>query len=60
MGVSFLIITISSFICAFAPQERFGFDVSYTLFVLGRFFLACATRGVTLTGFVIGMSLTSN
>lgn len=57
MGVSFLIISIASFICAFAPQPRLGFDLSYILFVLGRFFLACATRGVTLTGFVIGMSL---
>lgn len=58
MGVSFFIIAAASFMCAFAPQPRLGFDLSYALFVFGRFFLACATRGVTLTGFVIGMSLT--
>jgi hypothetical protein len=55
MGISFFIISTASFICAFAPQEQLGFDISYTLFVFGRFLLACATRGVTLTGFVIGM-----
>ena len=55
MGFSFVLIAVSSFICAFAPQEQLGFDISYALFVFGRFLLACATRGVTLTGFVIGM-----
>jgi hypothetical protein len=55
MGISFVIISIASFICAFAPQEQFGFDINYALFIFGRFLLACATRGVTLTGFVIGI-----
>lgn len=54
MGVSFILITIASFMCAFAPNARLGFRMSYGLFVVGRFLLACATRGVALTGFVIG------
>ncbi len=54
MGFSFVLIAAASFICAFAPQEQLGFDISYALFIFGRFLLACATRGVTLTGFVIG------
>lgn len=57
MGISFFIISIASFICAFAPQQELGFEISYGLFVFGRFLLACATRGVALTGFVIGMYL---
>ena len=55
MGISFLIISAASFICSFAPQQELGFDKSYVLFVFGRFLLACATRGIALSGFVIGM-----
>ena len=55
MGISFFIITLASFICAFAPHEELSFEISYGLFAFGRFLLACATRGVALTGFVIGM-----
>jgi MFS family permease len=55
MGVSFFLITLASFICAFAPQQELGFEISYAFFVFGRFLLACATRGIALTGFVIGM-----
>ncbi|CAF2552432.1 unnamed protein product [Rotaria sp. Silwood2] len=54
MGISFLIISLGSFVCAFAPQQKLGFEISYVLFLFGRFLVACATRGVALTGFVIG------
>ena len=54
MGVSFIVITLAGFMCAFAPQPKLGFEISYAFFVLGRFLLSCATRGVALTGFVIG------
>jgi hypothetical protein len=54
MGVSFILITLAAFMCALAPQPKLGFEISYAVFVLGRFLLACATRGVALTGFVIG------
>ncbi|CAF1306823.1 unnamed protein product [Rotaria sordida] len=57
MGVSFVLITIASFMCAFAPHPKLGFEISYAFFVLGRFLLACATRGVALTGFVIGSEI---
>ncbi|UJR36301.1 hypothetical protein I4U23_029030 [Adineta vaga] len=57
MGISFFIITLASFICALAPQESLGFEKSYSLFILGRFLLACATRGIALTGFVIGVEI---
>ena len=55
MGVSFMLLLLAGFICAFAPQQELGFEISYAFFVFGRFLLACATRGVALTGFVIGM-----
>jgi hypothetical protein len=57
MGVSFFIISLASFICTFAPQKELGFNISYGLFLFGRFLLSCATRGVALTGFVMGVEL---
>ncbi len=54
MGISFFIICLASFLCAFAPQKELGFEISYALFVFGRFLIACGTRGIALTGFVIG------
>ena len=57
MGVSFVVLTMAAFMCAFAPNRKLGFEISYAFFVLGRFLLACATRGIALTGFVIGKSM---
>ncbi|CAF5189758.1 unnamed protein product, partial [Rotaria sp. Silwood1] len=41
MGASFVVITLASFMCAFAPHSKLGFEISYAFFVLGRFLLAC-------------------
>jgi hypothetical protein len=60
MGVSFIVITMAAFMCALAPNRTLGFEISYAFFVLGRFLLACATRGVALTGFVIGRIVLSS
>ena len=54
MGVSFLVMFIAGLICALAPEEFIGQNTSYPFFAIGRFFLACATRGISLTGFVMG------
>ena len=54
MGVSFVLMFLAGIVCALAPQEFIGFGKSYTLFVAGRFFVACATRGIAVTGFIIG------
>lgn len=54
MGISFCILCFASFMCAFAPQKNLGFELSYVLFIVGRFLIACATRGIALSGFVIG------
>ncbi|CAF3255495.1 unnamed protein product [Rotaria socialis] len=57
MGVSFIVITLASLMCALVPHPKLGFEISYSVFVLGRFLLACGTRGVALTGFVIGSEI---
>lgn len=57
MGVSFVLMFIAGIICALAPVELIGHGTSYPFYALGRFLLACATRGISITGFVMGMYL---
>ncbi len=57
MGASFVLMFVAGIICALAPQELLGSGSSYPLFTIGRFLLACATRGISVTAFVMGMYL---
>lgn len=57
MGVSFVLMTISVFLCAFGPQTQYGFWNSYVIFVIARFLIACATRGMSVSGFVLGSEI---
>ena len=57
MSVSFILMTISGFLSAFGPQAKFGFWPSYIIFVLARFLLACSTRGISVSGFVLGSEI---
>jgi hypothetical protein len=57
MSVSFVLMTLSSFLCAFGPQKSFGFWPSYIIFILARFLLACSTRGISVSGFVLGSEI---
>ena len=54
MGVSFVLMFLAGIICALSPQDLIGHGTSYPSFAIGRFLLACATRGISVTGFVIG------
>jgi len=54
MSICILLMVLTGFICAFFPQkELFGFWPSYLVFTLSRFILACSTRGISVTGFVL-------
>lgn len=57
MGISFILMTVSVFLCAFGPQSHIGFWYSYTIFVLARFLIACSTRGISVSGFVLGSEI---
>jgi hypothetical protein len=57
MGVSFILMTVSVFLCAFGPQLQYGFWYSYVIFVVARFLIACSTRGVSVSGFILGAEL---
>ena len=60
MSVSFILMTFSGFLCAFGPQESFGFWPSYVIFIIARFLLACSTRGISVSGFVLGSEIGKN
>ncbi|CAF0825280.1 unnamed protein product [Adineta ricciae] len=57
MSISFLLMTLSSLLCTFGPQKSLGFWPSYVIFVLARFLLACSTRGISVSGFVLGSEI---
>jgi MFS family permease len=57
MSISFVLMTLSSFLCAFGPQKSLGFWPSYIIFILARFLLACSTRGISVSGFVLGSEI---
>ncbi|CAF3355901.1 unnamed protein product [Rotaria sp. Silwood1] len=57
MSVSFILMSVSGFLCAFGPQPIYGFWPSYVIFVTARFLLACSTRGISVSGFVLGSEI---
>jgi hypothetical protein len=50
-------MTFSSLLCSFGPQKSFGFWPSYLIFIVARFLLACSTRGISVSGFVLGSEI---
>jgi OCT family organic cation transporter-like MFS transporter 4/5 len=54
---SFIMIIIGSIGVAFGPQESFGTLASYIIYAISRFIIACGTRGINVTGFVLGMEI---
>ena len=57
MSVSFILMTFAGFLCTFGPQAKFGVWPSYIIFVIARFLLACSTRGISESGFVLGSEM---
>jgi MFS transporter, OCT family, solute carrier family 22 (organic cation transporter), member 4/5 len=54
---SFILIIIGATGAAFGPQDQFGVTISYIIYALCRFLIACGTRGINVTGFVLGMEM---
>jgi len=50
-------MTFAGFLCAFGPQASLGFWPSYLMFIFARFLLACSTRGISVSGFVLGSEI---
>ena len=57
MSVSFILMSFAGFLCAFGPQDALGFWPSYVIFIFARFLLACSTRGISVSGFVLGSEI---
>lgn len=45
---------------AFGPQESIGTLPSYIIYIVSRFIIACGTRGINVTGFVLGKLIPSH
>ena len=52
---SFVLIILGGIGAAFGPQKAFGFYTSYSLYAISRFLIACGTRGINVTGFILGI-----
>ncbi|CAF1160979.1 unnamed protein product [Adineta steineri] len=58
MSICIILMACTGFICAFFPQkDKFGFWPSYLVYTISRFILACSTRGIAVTGFVLATEL---
>ncbi len=51
---SFIMLIVGSIGVAFGPQESIGPLGSYIIYMISRFIIACGTRGINVTGFVLG------
>jgi hypothetical protein len=60
MSVSFILMSISGLLCTFGPQPKYGILSSYIIFTIARFLLACSTRGISVSGFVLGSEIGKN
>ena len=54
---SFIMMIVGSIGVAFGPQDSFGTIPSYIIYNISRFIIACGTRGINVTGFVLGMEM---
>lgn len=54
---SFIMIIVGGVGVAFGPQHTFGTLTSYIIYAISRFIIACGTRGINVTGFVLGMEI---
>ena len=51
---SFLVIIAGAIGVAFGPHESFGFEISFGIYAISRFLIACGTRGINVTGYILG------
>lgn len=54
---SFIMMIVGSCGVAFGPQKTFGITASYIIYMISRFIIACGTRGINVTGFVLAMEM---
>lgn len=57
MLASFILILVGFIGSAFGPQKIFGFWISYLIYAISRFLIACGTRGINETGYVLALEL---
>lgn len=54
---SFLVIIAGAIGVAFGPHESFGFEISFGIYAISRFLIACGTRGINVTGYILALEI---
>ena len=54
MLTTLVMIIIGSFGTALGPRLPISITASYVIYAISRFMIACGTRGINVTGFVLG------
>ncbi len=57
MLITLVMIMIGSFGTALGPRLPISINASYAIYAVSRFLIACGTRGINITGFVLGKGL---
>lgn len=57
---AFVMMIAGSVGVTFGPQISLGITGSYVIYAISRFLIACGTRGINVTGFVLGMEMMAN
>jgi hypothetical protein len=57
MLLSFIWLLLGFAGSALGPQKSFGFTISYIIYAVSRFIMACGTRGINETGYVLALEL---
>lgn len=60
MLLAFVLLTIGFTGMAVGPQESLGFVFGYTVYTISRFLMACGTRGINETGYVLALEMVSS
>lgn len=55
--LSLLITIIGGIALSFGPQKSFGFELSYTWLIIGRFLIAFGSHGISINGYLLGTSI---
>lgn len=57
MLTTLVMIIVGSFGTALGPRLPISVSASYVIYAISRFLIACGTRGINVTGFVLGKYL---
>ena len=57
---AFVMMIVGCIGTSFGPRLSLGISASYAIYAFSRFLIACGTRGINVTGFVLGTEMMGN